>query len=134
MCAATGKLTDALVTDRAPFPGAYNFPMFNLRNQLWVFHPEGNWFSIDGQTWTKAQLPALGHRIGYRQYLQFIDAIYALGTMTGNYLDLKVGSRIERTSSDLTKWEVIAETSELPARVFYGATVFGRPHVDVWRL
>jgi hypothetical protein len=98
--------------------------MFNIRNKLWTFCGEGNWHSEDGKNWTKAELPALGLRTGYQQYVQFNDAIYALGTMEGNYLDLKVGSRINRTSSDLKRWEVIAEQSELPARVFYGATVF----------
>ena len=112
------------LTDHAPFPEAYNFPMFNIRNKLWTFCGEGNWYSEDGKNWTKADLPALGLRTGYQQYVQFNDAIYALGTMEGNYLDLKVGSRINRTSSDLKRWEVIAEQSELPARVFYGATVF----------
>src|SRR5215510_10517242 len=50
------------VTDHAAFPESYNFPMFNVSNQLWVFHPEGNWFSADGRSWTKAELPALGLR------------------------------------------------------------------------
>jgi hypothetical protein len=112
------------VADHAAFPEAYNFPLFNFRNRLWVFQSEGNWYSKDGKNWTKAELPPLGLRTGYQQYVQFNDAIYALGRMEGNYLDLKVGSPINRTSSDLKRWEVIAEQSELPARVFYGATVF----------
>jgi len=112
------------VTEHAPFPEAYNFPMFNIRNKLWVFSGQGNWYSEDGKTWTKAELPAYGLRTGYQQYVQFSDAIFALGTMEGNYLNLKVGSRIAKTGSDLKKWEVIADQSELPARVFYGATVF----------
>ncbi len=113
------------LTDHAVFPEGYNFPLFNIQNKLWAFHPQGNWYSEDGKNWTKAELPALGLRTGYQQYVQFNDAIYALGTMEGNYLDLRVGSRITRTSSDLKRWEAIAEQSELPARVFYGATVFG---------
>ena len=112
------------VTDHAGFPEAYNFPIFNFRNTLWVFHSQGNWFSKDGKSWTKAELPALGLRTGYQQYVQFNDAIYALGTMEGDYRNLKVGSRIMKTSSDLKQWEVVAAQSELPARVFYGATVF----------
>ena len=114
----------ARVTDHAAFPEAYNFPLFNIRNRLWAFHGQGNWYSEDGKNWTKADLPALGLRTGYQQYVQFKDAVYALGTMEGNYLDLKVGSRISRTDHDFRKWEVIAETSELPPRVFYGAVVF----------
>ena len=112
------------VTDHAAFPESYNFPMFNVSNQLWVFHPEGNWFSADGRSWTKAELPALGLRTAYQQYIHFKDAIYALGAMEGNYQNLKVGSRMMKTSNDLKRWELLAAKSELPARVFCGATVF----------
>lgn len=112
------------VSDHAAFPEGYNFPLFNLRNQLWVLRSEGNWFSADGKSWTKAELPALGLRTAYQQYVQFKDSIYALGTMQGDYQNLKVGSRIMKTSDDLKSWEQVAATSELPPRVFYGATVF----------
>jgi len=112
------------VTDHAAFPEGYNFPLFTLRNQLWVLRSEGNWFSADGTTWTKAELPALGLRTAYQQYVQFKDSIYALGTMEGDYQNLKVGSRIMKTSDDFKRWEQIAAISELPPRVFYGATVF----------
>lgn len=112
------------VTDHAAFPEGYNFPLFNFRNQLWVLRSEGNWFSADGQSWTKAELPALGLRTGYQQYVQFHHSIYALGTMEGDYLNLKVGSRIMKTSDDLKRWEQVAAQSELPPRVFYGTTVF----------
>jgi hypothetical protein len=109
------------VIDHAPFPGSYNFPLFNIRNKLWAFHGQGNWYSEDGKNWTKAELPPLGLRTGFQQYVQLNDAVYALGTSEGNYLNLSIGSRIARTSSDLKRWEVVAEQSELPARVFYGA-------------
>lgn len=113
-----------MVVEHAPFPEAYNFPMFTVGNKLWVIAGDANWYSEDGKAWTKAELPAYGLRTGYQQYVQFNDAIFALGTMEGNYLNLKVGSRIAKTSPDFKKWDVIAETSQLPARVFYGATVF----------
>src|SRR2546421_13034694 len=58
------------VTDHAGFPEAYNFPIFNFRNTLWAFHSQGNWFSKDGKSCTKAELPALGLRTGYQQYVQ----------------------------------------------------------------
>ncbi|HZE72625.1 MAG TPA: kelch repeat-containing protein [Pyrinomonadaceae bacterium] len=119
------------VTEHAPFPGSYNFPLFNIRNKLWAFHSQGNWYSADGKSWTKAELPPLGLRTGFQQYVQLNDAIYALGTSEGNYLDLSIGSRIARTSSDLKRWEVVAEQSELPARVFYGAVVFNQ---KIWLL
>lgn len=112
------------VTDSAAFPGAYNFPVFVVRNQMWAFHPQGNWFSNDGKTWIKSELPLAGLNSGYQKYVQLGDAVYALGTMTGDYTNLHLSSRIVKTV-DFNRWETVAEESELPARVFYGATVFG---------
>ncbi len=111
------------VTDGASFPGAYNFPVFTVHEQIWAFHHQGSWYSTDGRAWTKTELPVSGLNSGYQKYVLFNDAVYALGTMEGNYSNMRLGSRIVRTS-DLKHWEVLAETSELPARVFYGAVVF----------
>src|SRR5262249_15615880 len=68
-------------------------------------------------------LPKLDFNSGYQQYVLFNGAIFALGSKEGNYLNLKLGTRIARTSPDFRKWDVIAEASSLPPRVFYGATV-----------
>src|SRR5262245_51404979 len=65
------------VTTSAAFPGSYNFPLFNIGNRLWAFHTLGNWHSEDGRNWTKAELPPLGLRTGYQQYVQFKNSIYA---------------------------------------------------------
>src|SRR5262249_53338110 len=112
------------VSDQAGFPGSYNFPIFSIKGKIWAFHNQGNWDSEDeGKSWNKAALPPLGLNTGYQQYLQFKDSIYALGAMRGNYLNLKLDSRITRTT-DMKTWEVVAQKSELPPRVFYGATVF----------
>lgn len=43
--------------------------------------------------------------------------------MTGNYLDLHLTSRISRTRN-FKRWEGLANESNLPARVFYGAVAF----------
>lgn len=112
------------VTAEAAFPGSYNFPMFSIGNQLWAFHPEGNWSSTDGKSWTRTSLPRSGLNSGYQKYVQFHDAVYALGTMEGNYLNLKLTSRIARTR-DFKQWEIVASESNLPRRVFYGAVVYG---------
>jgi hypothetical protein len=29
------------VTERAGFPGSYNFPIFTIGNKLWAFHDQG---------------------------------------------------------------------------------------------
>src|ERR1051325_4832481 len=96
------------VTDAAAFPGAYNFHVFTVRRQMWAFHHQGNWYSTDGRVWTKSELPVFGLNAGTQKYVQFNDAIYALGTTEGNWTEMRLGSRIARTS-DFKRWEVLAE-------------------------
>jgi hypothetical protein len=118
-----GRYAWTTVTEQASFPGAYNFPVFAVRDEMWAFHGQGNWRSKDGKVWTKSELPSSGLNSGYQKYVQFKESVYALGTMEGNYLNMRLTSRIARTS-DFNKWQVVAEESELPRRVFYGALVF----------
>jgi hypothetical protein len=112
------------VTPAAAFEGSYNFPVFVVRGEMWAFHPRGTWTSRDGRTWTPTPLPSSGLNTGYQKYVALGDAVYALGTMSGNYLDLHLTSKIARTR-DLRRWEVVAAQSNLPPRVFYGAVVHG---------
>jgi hypothetical protein len=116
------------VADSTAFPGAYNFPVFVVGPQMWAFHPRGNWWSTDGVHWQPSSLKQSGLNSGYQHYVLFHDAVYSLGTMSGNYLDLHLSSRIERTR-DFKTWELLATQSELPVRVFYGAVVF---HDRIW--
>ena len=108
------EYTWSRVTDTAAFDGAYNFPVFVVRNEMWAFHPRGHWYSRDAKTWLRSELPLAGLNSGYQKYVVFHDAVYALGTMTGNYLDLHLTSRIARTR-DFKRWELLAEESNLPA-------------------
>lgn len=118
------------VAESAAFPGSYNFPVFVVRGEMWAFHPLGAWSSRDGRVWTKTALPPSGLNSGYQKYIVLNDAVYALGTMTGNYMDLHLTPRIARTR-DVRQWEVVAAQSDLPPRVFYGAVVHGG---KVWLL
>ncbi|MCE9620060.1 MAG: hypothetical protein K8R92_09120 [Planctomycetes bacterium] len=111
------------VTDDAEFPGSYNFPVFTVGHQMWAFHPAGNWSSGDGKAWTMSELPTLGAKPGHQRHVQFNDAVYLLGTVEGDYPHLRLGSRIARTT-DFKKWEVLADSSNLPERVFYKTVVF----------
>ena len=110
------------VTDRASYPEGYNYPVFTFGNWM-VAMNNGAWLSTDGRKWVKTDLPESGLNSGYQKYVQFKGSIYALGTMQGNYLNMKLSSKIARTRNFRT-WETVAERSNLPDRVFYGATVF----------
>ncbi len=130
------------VTQAANYPQGYNYPVFTMGGWM-VAMNNGAWISKDGSRWTKTELPESGLNSAHQKYVQFNGAIYALGSMTGNYESFSINSRIMRTR-DLRKWETVAHESNLPNRVFYGAVVFGNKiwimggydgkdyHNDVW--
>ena len=111
------------VTEQAAYPPGYNFPVFVANNRMWAFHAQGIWDSADGKTWTKSKLPAIRRDVYETRYVQFKQAVYALGENQGNYLDIKFGSKIRRTA-DFQKWETLTEKSNFPNRIFYSLLVF----------
>lgn len=110
------------VTDNAQYPQGYNYPVFVMDGELRAIN-NGGWISKDGRKWAKTSLPDSGLNSAYQKYVLFKDAVYALGTMRGIYTNMTLTSSISRTR-DFKTWEVLAERSNLPKRVFYGATVF----------
>ena len=120
---APAPYTWRLIAESAAFPGGYNFPVFTIGDAMWAFHPQGNWSSTDGRRWVRSPLPPSGLNSAHQKYVRLGAAVYALGSMTGNYLDLHLTSRITRTR-DFRTWDVVAPNSNLPARVFYGAVTF----------
>jgi hypothetical protein len=112
------------VAERAAFPPAYNFPVFVTGNEMWAFHTQGNWRSSDeGKSWSRSELPTTKLNSAYQKYVQLGGWVYALGEMEGDYTNMRLSSVIRRTK-DFRFWETLAKESNLPARVFYGATVF----------
>lgn len=110
------------VTAGAAFPPGYNYPVFVMNDRMLALN-QGGWLSTDGQNWTKTNLPESGLNSAYQKYVQLGGAIYALGAISGNYLDFRLSTKILRTR-DGQSWETLAEKSNLPARIFYGAAVF----------
>lgn len=110
------------VTAKADYPIGYNYPVFIVDGKMLALN-NGGWFSEDGKNWTKSPLPKSNLNSAYQKFVQFRDAIYALGEMQGNYLNFKISTKISRTR-DGKIWETVAEKSNLPERVFYGAAVF----------
>jgi hypothetical protein len=113
------------VTSKAAYPQGYGFPVFVKDNRMFAFHHEAVWSSADGVNWTKTDLPSVKRDAYEARYIQFNNAVYALGQNQGNYVKgIRFGSTI-RWTTDFKKWETLAEKSELPDRVFYGSFVFG---------
>jgi hypothetical protein len=111
------------VTNAAQFPQGYNYPVFVMNDGNLLALNNGGWLSKDGKSWTKTNLPESGLNSAYQKFVQFNGAIYALGAMQGNYLNFTISTKILRTKDGKT-WETVAEKSNLPNRVFYGAVVF----------
>ncbi|CAN5248550.1 kelch repeat-containing protein [soil metagenome] len=119
------------VKERAAYPGGCNYPVFVAQNRMWAFHNEGVWHSADAKNWTKAKLPLVRRNAYEARYVQFNNAVYALGQNQGNYVDGIKFSSIVRRTTDFERWEVLAEKSNLPNRVFYGSVVFNS---KIWLL
>ena len=111
------------ITAKAEFPQGYGYPVFVMNGEMRLLTPSGGWISKDGKNWTRTNLPDVGLNPAYLRFIQFKGAIYALGTIQGNYLNMKLTSKISRTR-DFKSWETVAEKSNLPERVFYGSVVF----------
>ena len=108
---------------KAEFPEGYNYPVFVLNDREMFAINKGGWLSTDGKNWTKTGLPESGLNSAYQKYVQFNGAVYALGALDGNYLGFKLSTKILRTRDGKT-WETVAEKSNLPHRIFYGAVAF----------
>ncbi len=111
------------LTDNAAFQKSYNFQMFNIRDTLWVLHHDGGWHSANGRDWTKSTLTNIIKNNGFLDYVWFNNALYGLGTLTGNIEHYTLTSAIHRTT-DMRNWQLVAKTSGLPKRFFYHPFVF----------
>lgn len=109
--------------DSAGWKKNYNFQMFTVRDTLWVFHPDGCWFSTDGSKWTKSTLTNVINNQAFLDYVVFNNAVYGLGHLEGNIEKNNFSSTIYR-SVDFRHWDILAPASNLPNRYFYHPFVF----------
>ncbi|MBD2701170.1 hypothetical protein IC229_11025 [Spirosoma sp. BT702] len=109
--------------EEGPWKKNYNFQMFSHRDTLWVFHPDGNWFSADGKDWQKSSLPNALNNLAFLDYVQFNQSILGLGHFEGNIERYVFRSEIYQTY-DLKRWSTMALQSNLPKRFFYHPFVF----------
>lgn len=111
------------IADSADWKKSYNFQLFGIGDSLWTFHPDGNWYSTDGEHWTKSNLPNAINNLAFLDYVYFKNAVYGLGNFEGNIEQFRFKTEIYKTN-DFKKWELIATQSNLPRRFFYHPFVF----------
>jgi len=112
------------ILDSANWRKNYNFQLFSLRDTLWTFHPDANWYSVDdGRHWTKSLLPNVINNHAFLDYVVFKGHVYGLGYFKGNIEQYSFKPAIYRTTN-MRKWETLSEKSNLPNRFFYHPFVF----------
>lgn len=111
------------VAEAAPYPGSYNFPVFVSGERAFAVLPEGTWSTADGAAWRREPLPFSGTNSAYLKYVQHAGAVYALGSMTGNYLGFSIDPTIKRTH-DFQTWETVGVSPTLPHYIFYAVISF----------
>ena len=111
------------LTDAADFPKSYNFPVFVSGKKMYAFLGYGVWVSDDGRSWSKTQLEPIRKDVYSTQYVQFRDAVYAIGNNRGNYEQMTFGSMVRRTD-DFRTWTTVAERTNLPGRIFPSFVAF----------
>lgn len=111
------------VLDEGPWSKSYNFQMLVIDNRLWVFHPDGVWWTSDGSEWQRSDLTNPIGNHAFLDYVYFKGALYGLGHFNGNIETFTFRPEVYRTR-DLTRWETIARKSNLPRRFFYHPFVF----------
>ena len=111
------------VLDSAEWKKNYNFQMFSIKDTLWTFHPDGNWYSMNGKDWTKTNLPNAINNLAFLDYISFKGAVYGLGNFIGNIERFEFKPEIYKTI-DFNKWETLSVSSNLPKRFFYHPFVF----------
>lgn len=111
------------VVESASWKKSYNFQMLTVRDTLWTFHPDGNWYSVNGKDWTKSSLPNAIHNLAFLDYVAFNNSVLGLGHFEGNIERFTFKNEIYRTT-DFKKWLTLSKSSNLPPRFFYHPFVF----------
>jgi hypothetical protein len=109
--------------DSAAWKKSYNFQMVSIRDTLWTLHFDGNWYSTDGEKWTKASLPNIIGDLAFLNYVPFKGSLYGFGHFKGNIEKFTLKNEIYRTTNFM-QWETISESNNLPKRFFYHPFVF----------
>ena len=110
------------LADSGPWAKSYNFQMMTIQDTLWVFHPEGIWFSTDAKNWTRSTLTNVIGNTAFLDYVFFQNKIFGIGHFEGNAEKYTLLPTIY-FSSDRMHWDSI-ENTNLQKRYFYHPIVF----------
>jgi hypothetical protein len=120
---ANSSYTWARLTDSAAFAKSYNYQMFSIKDTLWIMHPTGGWYSVNGKDWIKSALTDIVNNNAFLDYVWFNNALYGLGTFNGNIEKYTLTSAVHKTN-DMRNWQIVSAKSNLPTRFFYHPFVF----------
>lgn len=122
--AAPAALVWERVTADAGFPPSYNFPVVVTGDGRFVaLHPQGTWVSTDGTTWRRGPLPWSGTNAAYLPYIRHDGAVWALGTLDGNYEGFTIDPLVRRTMR-YESWDVVGRAASQPRLVFYAGVSY----------
>ncbi|HEX5112214.1 MAG TPA: hypothetical protein VFV79_05170 [Saprospiraceae bacterium] len=110
------------LADFGPWTKSYNYQMMAFQDTLWVFHPEGIWFTTDAKRWTLSTLKNVIGNTAFLDYVFFQNKIFGLGHFDGNIEKYTFRPTIY-FSSDRMHWDSI-ENTNLQKRYFYHPVVF----------
>ena len=115
------------IAQKTSLPPAHSYQSFEHNDKLYAFCLKGTWESKDGKVWKKTGLPSQKKHAVQTRYIQFQEAVYALGQVDRikeSYRDLQFTSSQILKTHDFEKWQLVAEKSELPKLVEYELIVF----------
>jgi hypothetical protein len=90
---------------------------------MWAFQGGAVWSSTDGIKWVRSELPSVRRNVYQSDYVQFNEAVYALGDNEGDYENIRFKPSVKRTT-DFRRWQTLSERSNYPGRIFRGVIVF----------
>ncbi|MER3463518.1 MAG: hypothetical protein C4329_02960 [Chitinophagaceae bacterium] len=109
--------------DSAAWKKSYNFQMLSLRDTLWTFHYDGNWYSTNEKDWTKSALSNAIGNIAFVDYVPFKNAVYGIGHFEGNIERFTLKQTIYK-STDLRHWDTVATQSKSAETIFLPSVCF----------
>ena len=102
--------------DSAQWKKTYNYQLMAMGDTLWLLHPDGFWFSMDGKAWQRS---AMDDIVGNQAFLDYV--VLREQFMVWVPLKATLKKHLYHSCTQdyrFQKWERVADKSELPSRFF----------------